>query len=241
MKISVITATYNAMQHLQALVESLRSQTDKNFEWVVADGASTDGTVEYLKSITDLNLKVVSQEDFGIYDALNHGIKASSGEFYLVMGADDFLYPNAISLIKESLDNGLENDFFVFSVKYSDRIVEPKNKIPWFYGQFSYISMHSVGLVIRKALHEKYGYYSRKFPIAADQYFILKSIRGGAKCNISKEITGEHGSDGVSGTDHLGVITEFYRVQLLVGFNKYLQTLLVVLRLLKNIKNIRIS
>jgi glycosyltransferase len=239
MKISVVTATYNAMQHLPALVESLRGQTDKDFEWVVADGASTDGTVEYLKSITDLNVKVISQEDFGIYDALNRGIKACSGEFYLVMGADDILYPDAVSSIKKEHYNSQGNDFFVFPVQYSDRLIVPRKKMPWFYGQFSYISMHSVGLVIRKELHEKYGYYSRKFPIAADQYFILKSIRSGATHKISNEITGEHGSDGVSGTDNFGVITEFYRVQLLVGFNKYLQTLLVILRLLKNIKNIR--
>lgn len=239
MKISVITATYNAMQHLPALVESLRGQTDKDFEWVVADGASTDGTFEYLKSITDLNLKVISQEDFGIYDALNRGIKACSGEFYLVVGADDILCPDAVSIIKKALTSGSGNDFLVFPVRYSDRLIVPKKKMPWLYGQFSYISMHSVGLVIRKALHEKYGYYSRKFPIAADQYFILKAIRDGAKYKTCNELTGEHGSDGVSGTDNLGVITEFYRVQLLVGFNKYLQTLLVVLRLLKNIKNIR--
>ncbi|WP_278620139.1 glycosyltransferase [Ectopseudomonas oleovorans] len=241
MKISVITATYNAMQHLPALAESLRAQADKDFEWVVADGSSTDGTLEYLKSITDLNVKVISQEDFGIYDALNRGIRACKGDFYIVMGADDVLYPNAVSLIRKALVSGSENDFFVFPVKYSERILEPKKKMSWLYGQFSYISMHSVGLVIRKDLHEKYGYYSRKFPIAADQYFILKAIRDGAKYKTCNELTGEHGSDGVSGTDHVGVITEFYRVQLLVGFNKYLQTLLVILRLLKNIKNIRVS
>lgn len=60
MKLSVITATYNAIEYLPDLVASLRKQLDKDFEWIVADGKSTDGTVEYLRSISDLNLKVTS-------------------------------------------------------------------------------------------------------------------------------------------------------------------------------------
>ena len=135
MKISVITATYNAIQYLPALVESLRGQTDKDFEWVVADGASTDGTLEYLKSITDLNLKVVSQEDFGIYDALNRGIKACSGEFYLVVGADDVLYHNAIEIFRSGI--GVEIDIVTASIDFGDRISKPRRRMPWFYGQFS--------------------------------------------------------------------------------------------------------
>src|SRR5699024_1576503 len=93
-KLSIITATFNAVEYLPTLIESLRKQQDKDFEWVVADGASTDGTLELLESIDDLNIQITSREDFGIYDALNRGIKACSGEFYLVMGADDVLYPN---------------------------------------------------------------------------------------------------------------------------------------------------
>lgn len=70
-KLSVITATYNAIEYLPSLIECLRKQEDQDFEWVVADGASTDGTLELLESITDLNIVITSQEDFGIYDALN--------------------------------------------------------------------------------------------------------------------------------------------------------------------------
>lgn len=107
-KLSVITATYNAIEHLPKLIECLRNQEDKDFEWVVADGASTDGTLELLESITDLNIVITSQEDFGIYDALNRGIKTSNGEFYLVMGADDLLYLNGIKDYKNAIEDGVD-------------------------------------------------------------------------------------------------------------------------------------
>ena len=68
-KISIITAVYNAENHIQDLIESLRQQGDSNFEWVVVDGLSTDNTLEILKKIDDLNVKIISEADFGIYDA----------------------------------------------------------------------------------------------------------------------------------------------------------------------------
>jgi glycosyltransferase involved in cell wall biosynthesis len=70
MQISIITATFNAASHLPDLVSCLRNQTYKNFEWVVADGGSTDDTLNILRTTKDLNVVLSSQPDFGIYDAL---------------------------------------------------------------------------------------------------------------------------------------------------------------------------
>ena len=91
--LSIITATLNSIEYLPKLIDSLRKQKDREFEWVVADGASTDGTLELLKSVTDLDILITSESDFGIYDALNRGIKVCSGDYYLVLGDDDFYIP----------------------------------------------------------------------------------------------------------------------------------------------------
>lgn len=236
MKISVITATYNAMQHLPALVESLRGQTDKDFEWVVADGASSDGTVEYLKSITDLNLKVVSQEDFGIYDALNRGIKASSGDFYIVAGADDVLYPNAIGTFKSAIceDVGI----ITANIDVGNTVAKPKAGRTWLYGMGTIVSGHAVGCCIRRSLHEKFGYYSRSFPICADQLFVGMLHKNEVAINSVDKIVGRFEIQGLSSTDVLGMLTEFYRVQVRLGFNKYIQSFLFMMRLVKNIKRL---
>ncbi|MEN9258541.1 MAG: glycosyltransferase [Gloeomargarita sp. SRBZ-1_bins_9] len=96
--LSVVTATYNAAHDLPRLIASLAAQTDQDFEWVVADGVSTDGTLELLEQARQKLQRVVvdSRPDFGIYDALNRAVKLASGEYYLVVGADDMLFPEAI-------------------------------------------------------------------------------------------------------------------------------------------------
>ena len=238
MKLSVITATYNAVEHLPKLIESLRNQEDKEFEWVVADGASTDGTLELLQSIKDLNIKISSQEDFGIYDALNRAIKVSSGEFYLVVGADDLLYPNAICDYKQAIEEGVDIITAPIEFKYGISHSDGRGS-SWLYAQFAYISGHAVGSIYRKSLHQEFGLYSRKFPIAADQFFILKCIKGGAKIKRIKNIAGYFNDAGVSSIDLTGALTEWYRVQLMVGEKKFLQTLLFFMRLIKNYKKIK--
>lgn len=237
-KLSIITATYNAIEHLPKLIECLRNQEDKDFEWVVADGASTDGTLELLQSITDLNIVITSQEDFGIYDALNRGIKASSGEFYLTMGADDLLYPNAVKEYRNAIDDKV--DVITASIKIGNEISQAGSRgKSWFAAQFAYVSGHAVGSLFRKSLHKRYGYYSRKFPIAADQLFILKVCKAGAATKVIKPIVGEHILVGVSSFDVLGTMTEYYRVQLLTGENKFIQTALFILRLLKHYRRLK--
>lgn len=227
--ISIVTATYNAVDVLPELVASLRAQTDQDFEWVVADGASTDGTLDLLRSIKDLNLKIISQEDFGIYDALNRGIKASSGDYYLVVGADDGLYPEAISIYRESLTANA--DFVTASVSFDGHVKTAGRGSAWRVGQFAYFSSHAVGVLINRALHDKFGFYSRRYPIAADQLFLLAAVKGGSTITVSRKVVGYFGTGGLSSYDLLGSITELYRVQVQVGHNVIGQTILCCARL----------
>ncbi|MFZ7337161.1 glycosyltransferase [Comamonas jiangduensis] len=238
MKLSIITATYNAVENLPKLIESLRNQEDKDFEWVVADGASTDGTLELLQSITDLNIKISSQEDFGIYDALNRAIKISNGEFYLVVGADDYFYTNAIRDYKSEIYDSV--DILTATINCGEKKISAKNRgKSWIFGMNDYVSSHAVGCVYRKKLHENFGWYSRKFPIVADQLFTLKAIHGGANVKVINKEVGFYNDSGVSSIDVVGTISELYRVQLTLGRNKLMQTLLLFLRIFKNFKKIK--
>lgn len=234
--LSIITATYNAELFLPKLIQSLRDQIDKDFEWIVADGASTDGTLELLKSVNDFQIKILSKKDHGIYDALNRGIEASSAAFYLVVGADDILYPNCIKDYKSAL--AVDAEIVTAWIDSNEGVLKPKSLPDWWARQFSYVSGHSVGAVFRKSLHDQYGYYSKKFPIAADQYFIQKAVQGGATVKHLDVVVGKFDSTGVSSIDILGTITESYRIQILLGKNKFFQTLFVILRLLKNLSKI---
>lgn len=232
--ISIITATYNAAPYLPRLIHSLRGQDFKNFEWVVADGGSTDGTLEILNQVDNLAIVVDTRSDFGIYDALNRAIKLSSGEYYLVVGADDILHHNAIELFYRSIKNSYPD--FVSALVRTDTgsLISSQKKGKWFYSQRAYIGAHAVGTLIKKSLHERFGFYSKDFPIAADQFFIKKACDSGATIAYADFVAGVFSTSGVSSLDRVGLLTESFRVQLRTGECKFLQMCLLVARLIKN-------
>ena len=230
--ISIITATYNAVNHLPALIESLRNQSDKDFEWVVADGASDDGTLEILRSVSGLNIVISSREDFGIYDGMNRAIKISSGEYYIVCGADDVFYSDAIANFRSAIVNS-GADIIAANVMYGHRCVKVRKGPTWLFGHGALISLHSLATAFRTDLHKIYGFYSRKYPIAADHLFVMQACKGGASRYEGDFVAGEVGSGGVSSVDRAGSATEVFRVQLAMGSSTVVQVILLMLRLLK--------
>lgn len=236
MKISVVTATYNSEEHISILIESLRVQTDKEFEWVVVDGLSSDATLSLLNKVNDLNMIIISEADFGIYDALNKGILRSSGEFYLVIGSDDFLYPDAIENFKKEITDDF--DIIAASLNKNGVITKARKKWTWLYNQFSFVAGHSAATLFRKSLHERFGLYSHKFPIAADQYFIKTICQNGARIKHADFVSGYYSLAGLSGTDFIGTLTESFRVQVLTERYKFIQFILFVLRFIKHYRRV---
>lgn len=236
-RIAVITATYNAEEHISDLIKSLEEQTDKNFEWIVADGGSTDATVEKVKSIKNVKVTVSSQGDFGIYDAINRAIKISKSDYYVVIGADDFFYPNAIKVFNK---NVLTDDFDIITAKYKSgtKVYGVRKGGSLLYKQSAYIAGHSTSTLFRKGLHDHIGYYSRAYPIAADQDFVLNAVKYGAKIKIIEDVVGALGCGGVSNTDVLGSLTESLRVQIKHEV-KFLAIGVFLLKLIKNYTRIK--
>jgi hypothetical protein len=231
-KISVVTATFNCAVHLPKLIESLRMQTDKNFQWVIADGASSDGTLELLQSVSDLEVVLSSQADFGIYDALNRALNIATGTYYIVAGADDCFYTDAIANYRIAIDES-PADIIAARVMYGHHCFNIKNGPSWLFGEKSFIAQHSVGTAFRLDLHAKFGQYSRKFPVAADSLFVLRACKGGATRTRAEFVAGSVGTAGVSYVDWAGSATELFRVQLIVGCALIPQVLLLLLRIIK--------
>ncbi len=212
--ISVITATFNAADQLPGLIDSLRAQSDRDFEWVVVDGASTDATIDLLKASGDIVSNWISEPDFGIYDALNNAIRLSTGEYYLVLGADDRLLPDAIAQYRShATQSGA--DLVTASIILDGRVSAGKLGRSWWNGMFAYVSGHSVGTLIRRSLHDRFGYYSRRFPVAADMYFIKTACMSpDIRVHEADFVAGEHGKAGVSSVDKAATFCDCFRVQL---------------------------
>jgi hypothetical protein len=95
--ISLVLATKNALPHLETAIDALRRQTYKNFELLVQDGGSTDGTLEYLSSLTGLpTVDVVSQNDSGIGQAYSRGLRRCGGDLVSLISSDEYLDDDAL-------------------------------------------------------------------------------------------------------------------------------------------------
>ena len=89
-KLSIITVTYNAKDVLKGTLDSISAQRFNDFELIVIDGGSTDGTLDIIRRNTDLISHYVSEKDNGIYDAMNKGLAMASGEYVTFLNAGDY-------------------------------------------------------------------------------------------------------------------------------------------------------
>lgn len=232
--ISVITATYNAEPSIGMLAESLMRQTDRDFDWCVADGGSSDNTALIVnQSGKRINVQLTIQADFGIYDGINRALRLSNSDYYIICGADDTLDCEAIAMFREAIIKS-QADLIAARIRKGDRVFCVRDTSPLIGSQFVYIAGHSVGTAIKKQLHEKVGYYSKRFPIAADQYFILKAMKSGATVFRADFVAGEYGEDGKSSQDVLGSLTEMLRVDVEIQKRPVILTLLAGARLLRH-------
>lgn len=106
MKVSIITPCLNSEKTIKDTMESVLKQTYKNIEYIVVDGGSTDGTMEIVKAYHSRfhgRMKYVSEKDNGIYEAMNKGIKLSSGRIIGIINSDDYYQYDAVSNIVENM------------------------------------------------------------------------------------------------------------------------------------------
>lgn len=123
MDLTIITITYNNLEGLKKTHKSLCAQTAQTFEWIVVDGASTDGSIDFLKT-TDASWK--SEKDGGIYDAMNKGIDRANHQYMLFLNAGDMLAdPKTLEILEETLKL---NPAFV----YGDSIEQDGNGVKHF-------------------------------------------------------------------------------------------------------------
>ena len=96
MKFTVITINYNNVEGLRQTILSVVGQTCDDFEYVIIDGGSTDGSVGVIKEYEDKITHWVSEKDGGIYNAMNKGVKVAHGEYLIFMNSGDIFFDNKV-------------------------------------------------------------------------------------------------------------------------------------------------
>lgn len=185
MILTIITINRNNALGLEKTMKSVFSQTRTDFEYVVVDGASTDGSVGVIRHYSSLfgsRLNWVSEPDAGIYSAMNKGIQMASGDYVEFLNSGDCLVSNGIvglvydALERESFPSILYGN--MLKNRPGGRIVKDKcfaGKKITFLGFFLGTLNHSPAF-IRKSLFDKYGLYDESLRIASDWKWFLQSI-----------------------------------------------------------------
>ncbi|HEY1193475.1 glycosyltransferase family 2 protein [Flavobacterium sp.] len=173
-KISIITINYNNLGGLMATVTSVKNQTWQAFEYIVIDGGSEDGTKEYLESQTNFLDFWVSEKDSGIYNAMNKGIKAATGEYLLFLNSGDhFFNEKALELNHHFLT---EKDLICFNLQMVRNGVSKIAKSPTnlFFSDLYTSSLPHPSTFIKRQLFDIVGLYDEDFKIVSDwKFFIL--------------------------------------------------------------------
>ena len=187
-KITIITVAYNSANTIRDTINSITNQDYKNIEYIIIDGGSNDGTIDIIKEFPDTVDYYISEKDKGIYDAMNKGIIAATGDIIGILNSDDF-YPNnfilsnvAKSFYQEQCD-AVYGDLVYVHMQDTSRIVRY-----WQAGTYTTAKLKNGWMLphptffVKSSIYNRFGLYSTELKQAADYKMILKLLY---KHNIS--------------------------------------------------------
>ncbi len=203
-KVSIVTVTYNCVDTIEKTLLNVLNQTYSNLEYIVIDGASTDGTREVIERYANRLSYWISEPDKGIYEAMNKGIKAATGEWIFFLNSGDFFFkPQTIQNVFEWYEDKGE-DLIVGGIRsvnhqgVNDAFYNPANADAWHRAFIPHQSAF-IRLSVQKA-----NPYLTKYKIASDYAFFLKQILRGCNIALCKEIISIYDSEfGISSTNIL--------------------------------------
>lgn len=200
MKFSIITVCYNSAKTIRRTFESVLNQNFTDFEYIVVDGASKDGTLDIIKEYEPKfngRMRYVSEPDKGIYDAMNKGIRMAQGEIIGIINSDDFLEPNALNEIKKTAEENPCAGVIYGCV----RILLPKGGADVVRRDHRNLNLMQIlhpGCFVKKAFYDQYGVFDTEYSIAADYDFLLRLYIAGVNFQASDAIVSNFTLDGVS-------------------------------------------
>ena len=185
MKISIITSCYNRVSTIRGAIESVLAQDYPDIEYIVVDGASKDGSLSIINEYKDRISKIISEPDHGMYEAINKGIRAATGDIIGLVHSDDFLYSsqtisNIVKRFKETHADFLYGDGLFVNPENTDKVVRK-----WIGGTYrlwkvrhGWLPLHPTCYICREVM-EKRGLYNESYKIAADSDLLFRYLMGG--------------------------------------------------------------
>ncbi|WP_286150956.1 glycosyltransferase family 2 protein [Bacteroides acidifaciens] len=186
--LSIVTVCYNSAKTIERTFKSILDQQYFNYEYIVVDGGSKDGTVELIKNYEPLfngRMKWKSEPDKGIYDAFNKGIDRSCGKYVWIVNSDDYLQPNAIHELEKIITKKNNPDIISGVVRFvrNNEVIKR-----WSYSAESSerefrkkrLGVAHPATIVKKSAYDRWGKYDPDFYIAGDLDWFLTMKQNGA-------------------------------------------------------------
>ena len=185
MTFSIITISFNSEKTIERTIKSVLAQTCKDYEYIIVDGASKDGTLDIIKKYEPLfggRLKWKSEPDKGIYNAMNKGIERSKGDIIGIVNSDDWLEPNALEIVNQEYcrNNYNKNAIYCGGIIFHTldgkiRYLRANKQLYIRQSKYYILSgiRHPATFVPHK-IYAKVGLFDERIKIAADSDFLLR-------------------------------------------------------------------
>ncbi len=187
---SIITICFNSERTIERTIKSVLSQTYKDYEYIIVDGASKDGTLDIVKKYEPLfegRMKWKSEPDNGIYNAMNKGILRATGDIIGIVNSDDWLEPDALENVNNafSANNNNLNSLYCGGINYhftNGNIKKWSVNLKSLHRNAKYYFISGIrhpGLFVPKEIYNKVGIFNDKMKVAADSDFMLRCYFSG--------------------------------------------------------------
>ena len=213
--ISIITVVYNSGDLLKKTIESIRNQKYPRIEYIVVDGASTDHTVDVIKSGLDVVTRWISEPDKGLYDAMNKGMDMAEGDYFWFINAGDEIYNETI-LSDIFSSKGDQSDIYYGETMIIDRerkeigmrrLKAPEN-LSWKDLINGMVVCHQ-SFIVRRGIAP---HYDLNYKIAADYAWMLQSLKNAGSITNTKMILSRFLEGGLNKEHIPRALTERFRI-----------------------------
>ena len=235
LKISIVTVSYNSAEFIETTIKSVLEEDYDNFEYIIIDGGSTDGTLEIIKKYSDQLAYWISEPDGGIYEAMNKGITQTTGDIVGMINSDDYYLPNAFKLVNKAFKGKTLNEYIFWGDVEYELLGRVKGWRPQNLKRGAFAPHPS--MFCPKCIYERIGLYDTSFRLLGDYDFMYRAIhKYSIKPLYLPEVIAFFREGGLADSNIVACLRDELKVKLRYGQSPFIAIPLFLLKIIKNSK-----